>query len=215
MSDVATPGLGHFLAQTDTVGWVLFFILLAMSIASWTVILARLILHWLQRRRSNGFRAEIEGLSSLADFVGTRPADPLEEPFSWLMAELSKADRSAEALTQRAQILLDRIAARLENGLTLLGTVASTAPFVGLFGTVWAVYHALVAIGVTGSAGLEQVAAPVGEALIMTGLGLAVAIPAVVGYNLIVRGNRLLLSDLNGFAQELIEDFTIAGSARQ
>jgi biopolymer transport protein ExbB len=93
--------------------------------------------------------------------------------------------------------------------------VASTAPFVGLFGTVWAVYHALVAIGMTGSAGLEQVAAPVGEALIMTGLGLAVAIPAVVGYNLIVRGNRLLLSDLNGFAQELIEDFTLAGSGRR
>lgn len=215
MNDAPTPGVAHFLAQTDTVGWILFVILMAMSVASWTVILVRLILQIAQKRRSRAFRQELEAQSSLADFVGTRPADPLEEPFSWLMAELSKADRSAEALAQRAQTLMDRIAARLENGLTLLGTVASTAPFVGLFGTVWAVYHALVAIGMTGSAGLEQVAAPVGEALIMTGLGLAVAIPAVVGYNLIVRGNRLLLSDLNGFAQELIEDFTLAGPGRR
>ena len=215
MNDAPPPGVAHFLAQTDTVGWILFVILMAMSVASWTVILVRLILQIAQKRRSRAFRQELEAQSSLADFVGTRPTDPLEEPFSWLMAELSKADRSAEALAQRAQTLMDRIAARLENGLTLLGTVASTAPFVGLFGTVWAVYHALVAIGMTGSAGLEQVAAPVGEALIMTGLGLAVAIPAVVGYNLIVRGNRLLLSDLNGFAQELIEDFTLAGSGRR
>jgi biopolymer transport protein ExbB len=210
MNEAATPGIAHFVSQTDAVGMVLFVILLLMSVASWTVILVRLVLRALQRRRSHQFRQQLESQASVADFVGSHPADPLEEPFSWFMAELSKAHRSADALGQRAQILMDRIAARLEGGLTLLGTVASTAPFVGLFGTVWAVYHALVAIGMTGSAGLEQVAGPVGEALIMTGLGLAVAIPAVVGYNLIVRTNRLLLTELNGFAQELIEDLVLA-----
>jgi biopolymer transport protein ExbB len=214
MNTASTPGIAHFVSQTDTVGMVLFVVLLVMSVASWTVILVRLILRVLQQRRSRAFHQELSVQPSLAQFVGSRPADPLEEPFAWLMAELSKAHRSSESLAQRAQTLMDRIAARLENGLTLLGTVASTAPFVGLFGTVWAVYHALVAIGMTGSAGLEQVAAPVGEALIMTGLGLAVAIPAVVGYNLIVRANRLLLTELNGFAQELIEDYTSAGARR-
>lgn len=214
MNTASTPGIAHFVSQTDTVGMVLFVVLLVMSVASWTVILVRLILRVLQQRRSRAFHQELSVQPSLAQFVGSRPVDPLEEPFAWLMAELSKAHRSSESLAQRAQTLMDRIAARLENGLTLLGTVASTAPFVGLFGTVWAVYHALVAIGMTGSAGLEQVAAPVGEALIMTGLGLAVAIPAVVGYNLIVRANRLLLTELNGFAQELIEDYTSAGARR-
>ena len=85
----------------------------------------------------------------------------------------------------------------------MLATVGATAPFVGLFGTVWGVYHALVAIGMSGSGTLDKVAGPVGEALIMTGLGLAVAIPAVVGYNWLTRANRVLAAKLDAFAYEL------------
>ena len=99
--------------------------------------------------------------------------------------------------------MLDEETTRLENGLTVLATVGATAPFVGLFGTVWGVYHALVAIGMSGAGTLDKVAGPVGEALIMTGLGLAVAIPAVIGYNWLTRANRVLAAKLDAFAYEL------------
>jgi biopolymer transport protein ExbB len=99
--------------------------------------------------------------------------------------------------------VIEEETARAEGGLTLLASVGSTAPFVGLFGTVWGVYHALVAIGISGQGTLDKVAGPVGEALIMTGLGLAVAIPAVLAYNTFVRGNRLMLSRLDSFAHDI------------
>ena len=96
----------------------------------------------------------------------------------------------------------------MEGGLTLLASVGSTAPFVGLFGTVWGIYHALVAIGMSGAGTLDKVAGPVGEALIMTAIGLAVAIPAVLGYNFIVRANRMTLSRLDSFAHDLFTFLT-------
>jgi len=99
--------------------------------------------------------------------------------------------------------VIDEDTARLESGLTVLASVGSTAPFVGLFGTVWGVYHALVAIGLSGQGTLDKVAGPVGEALIMTALGLAVAIPAVLAYNGFVRANRLVLAQLDAFAHDL------------
>jgi Biopolymer transport proteins len=103
---------------------------------------------------------------------------------------------------------LDEETARLEWGLTSLASIASTAPFVGLFGTVWGVYHALQNIGQGGLATLDQIAGPVGEALIMTGLGLAVAIPSVLAYNDCARSNRLLLAKLDGFAHDLLTFLT-------
>ncbi|RYF39704.1 MAG: MotA/TolQ/ExbB proton channel family protein, partial [Cytophagaceae bacterium] len=92
---------------------------------------------------------------------------------------------------------------KLQRGLALLASVGSTAPFVGLFGTVWGIYHALVSIGLNGSASIDKIAGPVGEALIMTALGLLVAIPAVLGYNALNRGNRTISSKLNRFAHQL------------
>ena len=92
---------------------------------------------------------------------------------------------------------------RLEYGQTFLATVASSAPFVGLFGTVWGIYHALMAIGMSGQGTLDKVAGPVGEALIMTAIGLAVAIPAAVAYNAFARANRNTLAELNSFAHDL------------
>jgi biopolymer transport protein ExbB len=98
---------------------------------------------------------------------------------------------------------IDDATARLQSGLAILASVGSTAPFVGLFGTVWGIYHALLSIGLAGQASIDKVAGPIGEALIMTALGLAVAIPAVLGYNALVRGNKGVVQKLNRFAHDL------------
>jgi biopolymer transport protein ExbB len=98
---------------------------------------------------------------------------------------------------------IDGFTARLQAGLAILASVGSTAPFIGLFGTVWGIYHALLAIGMSGQSTIDKVAGPIGEALIMTALGLAVAIPAVLGYNALVRGNKHILTRLNSFAHDL------------
>jgi biopolymer transport protein ExbB len=98
---------------------------------------------------------------------------------------------------------VDDSSARLQAGLAVLASVGSTAPFVGLFGTVWGIYHALMGIGASGQASIDQVAGPIGESLVMTALGLAVAIPAVLGYNALVRGNKSALSQLSRFAHDL------------
>lgn len=98
---------------------------------------------------------------------------------------------------------IDEFTARLQAGLAILASVGSTAPFIGLFGTVWGIYHALMSIGSAGQATIDKVAGPIGEALIMTALGLAVAIPAVLGYNALVRGNKFVLTKLNSFAHDL------------
>ena len=98
---------------------------------------------------------------------------------------------------------LDDHVAKAQSGLTVLASIASTAPFVGLFGTVWGIYHALLGIGAAGQVSIDQVAGPIGEALIMTALGLLVAIPAVLGYNALVRGNKAILHKLNRFAHDL------------
>jgi biopolymer transport protein ExbB len=98
---------------------------------------------------------------------------------------------------------IDNVQSRLQDGLAFLATVGSTAPFVGLFGTVWGIYHALTAIGIAGQASIDKVAGPVGEALIMTAIGLAVAVPAVLGYNWLVRRNKSALESVRTFGAEL------------
>ena len=101
------------------------------------------------------------------------------------------------------QRAIDKVQSRLQGGLAFLATVGSTAPFVGLFGTVWGIYHALTAIGIAGQASIDKVAGPVGEALIMTAIGLAVAVPAVLGYNWLVRRNKSALEQVRNFGSEL------------
>ena len=109
----------------------------------------------------------------------------------------------SEWVTRSLRNSIDDIAAKMQAGLAVLASVGSTAPFVGLFGTVWGIYHALLAIGLNGQASIDKVAGPVGESLIMTALGLAVAIPAVLGYNALVRGNKSVSGKLNRFAHDL------------
>ncbi len=106
-------------------------------------------------------------------------------------------------ITMSIQRAVDNVSSRLQDGLAFLATVGSTAPFVGLFGTVWGIYHALTAIGIAGQASIDKVAGPVGEALIMTAFGLAVAVPAVLGYNWLVRRNKVALELLRGYGQDL------------
>ena len=106
-------------------------------------------------------------------------------------------------VTMSLQRAVDNVSSRLQDGLAFLATVGSTAPFVGLFGTVWGIYHALTAIGIAGQASIDKVAGPVGEALIMTAFGLAVAVPAVLGYNWLVRRNKVALEKLRAFGADL------------
>jgi biopolymer transport protein ExbB len=106
-------------------------------------------------------------------------------------------------VTRELRQCLDEFTARLQGGLAVLASVGSTAPFVGLFGTVWGIYHALLGIGAAGQATIDKVAGPIGEALIMTALGLAVAIPAVLAYNALVRGHKGVLHTLKRFAHDL------------
>ncbi len=138
--------------------------------------------------RRSAFRALVEdGMRAADQYEGTL-AEQIDRN-SWIAMSLQ---RSADA-----------IANRLQRGLALLATVGSTAPFVGLFGTVWGIYHALTAIGIAGQASIDKVAGPVGEALIMTAMGLAVAVPAVLGYNWMVRRNKTILERVRSFAADL------------
>ena len=147
---------------------------------------------------------------------------PANEPFSKIALDCAQAaahhaksegNRLVEALNRSEFIdrslrqAVTRESSKLETGLTLLATVGSTAPFVGLFGTVWGIYNALIKIGASGQASLEVVAGPVGEALIMTCIGLGVAIPAVLAYNFFVRANRVTLGRFDEFAHDLHDYF--------
>jgi biopolymer transport protein ExbB len=136
----------------------------------------------------SAFRAVVEdGLNATEHHEGTLTAQI--DLHSWITMSLQRS--------------VDAIGNRLQGGLAFLATVGSTAPFVGLFGTVWGIYHALTAIGIAGQASIDKVAGPVGEALIMTAMGLAVAVPAVLGYNWMVRRNKLLMDRVRSFAADL------------
>ena len=219
----AQIGFAHFLAQTDAVGATLLAFLLLMSIASWYLIVTKALALWMEQRRSAGFLEDFWNAQSVGAVQRHLEERHPDEPFSHLAwhaivasqhhqrhgaNRLNEAGSPSEFLTRAIRRVIDEDTARLESGLTLLASVGSTAPFIGLFGTVWGVYHALVAIGLSGQGTLDKVAGPVGEALIMTALGLAVAIPAVLAYNAFVRSNRLVLARLDAFAHDLFAVLT-------
>ena len=216
--DVPAAGLAHFIGQSDLLGKTLLLILVVMSVASWAIMAVKGLTQMVRRSRSERFLNLFWNARSLDEVAGEIATHGATDPFSHLTshamhaqvhhakygaAKLEEAGTASDFVTRTIKKVLDEETMRLENGLTLLATVGATAPFIGLFGTVWGVYHALVAIGMSGAGTLDKVAGPVGEALIMTGLGLAVAIPAVVGYNMLTRANRVLLARLDAFAYEL------------
>lgn len=218
MTPESTLGFGHFIAQSDAVGKSLLAILVLMSAVSWYLIIMKGITQFIRKRRSESFLHFFWNASSLEAVQNEISTHGVRDPFSHLTAhamhaqahhakygaaKLEEAGSAQDFLTRTIKKTLDEETMRFENGLTVLATVGATAPFVGLFGTVWGVYHALVAIGMSGAGTLDKVAGPVGEALIMTGIGLAVAIPAVMGYNWLTRSNRVLTAKLDAFAFEL------------
>ena len=213
-------GIAHLWHQGDTVTHIVAMILLVMSIGSWFIIISRFISlyqvkplvkeiaqFWKKTSWQNGLNsfskpeknpfhqlaARAHGIMQERQYGGSHPESlPLAnqiETDDWLSSNL-KAE-------------LDLIIGRLQKGLAFLASTGATAPFIGLFGTVWGIYHALMTIGSSGSASIDQVAGPIGEALVMTGLGLVVAIPAVLGYNALSKSNKDLLISLRRFSDDL------------
>src|SRR3954462_250725 len=208
--DPAQLGFASFITHTDAIGKAILVILLVMSVATWYLIVAKALTVWLERQRSAGFLEAFWNEPSSAALESKLEGQPPPEPFAHLAWHAVAARRKGndEFLSRAMRRVIDEDTARIESGLTVLASVGSTAAFVGLFGTVWAVYHALVSIGLSGQGTLDKVAGPVGEALIMTALGLAGAIPAVPAYNFTVRRNRLVLGELDSFAHDVFSFLT-------
>ena len=208
-------GLAHVWAQGDIVTRTVAVLLLLMSLACWTVIFIKTL--DLLRLRKATRQAQAFWLSpDLSAGLKALGEDP-SNPFRLLVESGREATAHHQGtqsalrdtldisdwVTRSLRHAVDEFTTQLQSGMTLLASVGTTAPFVGLFGTVWGIYHALLSIGSAGQATIDQVAGPVGESLIMTALGLAVAIPAVLGYNALVRANKRVLHQLNRFAHDL------------
>ena len=207
-------GIGGFWEHGDAVTHAVAVLLLAMSVASWVVILWKA---WLLGRVRRDLPRAIAGFwgagsveagrSALAAFDRHDAAVPLLDAALATAPEgtLEARGQAASQLTRRLRDALHGVLGQLGFGQVLLASVGSTAPFVGLFGTVWGIYHALLAIGGAGALSIEKVAGPVGEALVMTAAGLAVAIPAVLAFNLFGQWVAACEADLEGFAHDLRE----------
>ena len=203
-------GLAAALEQGGTIAWAVFLILVGMSVISFYIMFTKLfeqqkIMNEAKRVRQgfwnspnlkeganklakNGAYRQLVDDGLLAEEQHTKLTDPTDQ-HEWMLGAMSRSHAA--------------IASKLGSGLAFLATVGSTAPFIGLFGTVIGIYRALIKIGSSGSASIDQVAGPVGEALIMTALGLAVAVPAVLGYNWLIRRNKAVLEDLSRFGTDL------------
>lgn len=214
---------GELFTQGDAVTQVVAVLLLSMSVASWVVILWK---SWLLRRaqrdvgRSTAAFWQSASVEQARQVVGGFDRESLVLPLiAATQAErpgsLAAAGDRSQQLTRVLRDALHQVLGKLQFGQVLLASVGSTAPFVGLLGTVWAIYHALTGIAVAGQITLDKVAAPVGEALIMTAAGLAVAIPAVLGYNVFGRLIGRIEADLEGFARDLRELLTHAAGAER
>lgn len=209
--------------QTDVVGKSLFISLLMMSCVTWFVIFSRTLTVLRLKRQTRRFLLLVWNTATLEQVKEDVLAHGALEPYSHLTIQAfaaqnhhhrhgsshqEQAGTSGEFITRMMRKVIDQEQAKLETGLTVLATIGTVAPFVGLFGTVWGIYHALMAIASRDDSNFANLAGPVGEALIMTALGLAVAIPAVLAYNALVRVNRVYLGRLDAFAHELFTVIT-------
>jgi biopolymer transport protein ExbB len=210
-------GLINLWTEGDAVTRFVALLLLVMSLASWIVIILKSLNLFSAQKQA----ARVEAFWHSANVAGGLQAlgNEAGNPFRALalrgqealahlktgstQPELLKELDTSDWVTRGLQNAIDDATADLQSGLAILASVGSTSPFVGLFGTVWGIYHALMQIGMAGQATIDKVAGPIGEALIMTALGLAVAIPAVLGYNALVRGNKFIITRMNRFAHDL------------
>jgi len=219
--------LAEFWSSSDNISHCVALILITMSVITWTVILIKWIGHRKQKKfskcveifwHSSSFTAGLKALGRRPDNVffmlahdGVQAVQHLERSTpqdgtlgthsyeKQLHDQLDLSDWVTRALRNSVENSL----AKLQFGLTFLASIGSTAPFIGLLGTVWGIYNALARIGTSGQTSIDQVAGPIGEALVMTALGLAVAIPAVLAYNALVRTNKIIASALNRFGYDL------------
>jgi biopolymer transport protein ExbB len=207
-------GFESLWAQGDTVTRLVALVLLAMSVAAWVLILWKA---WTLGRARRGLASAVPAFWSAADLSTGQQQLVVLDREAVAAPLLAAATRPVPAgtleaaghldsqLTRRLRDALHLVLARLQFGQVTLASIGSTAPFIGLFGTVWGIYHALAGIAASGSIGIDKVAGPVGEALIMTAAGLAVAIPAVLAYNLFGKWVGACEADLEGFAHDLRE----------
>lgn len=219
-------GFESLVQNFDVVGWVVFITLAVMSVMSWYWIIINFLKNMRLRGRGDRVTGTFWETTNAQDAIRFMEEQPKSEPFSKIALDAAQAaahhqrsDGSRLSETLNRSEFVDRAlrqgvtreSMRLESGLTVLATVGASAPFVGLLGTVWGIYHALIAIGSSGDASISAVAGPVGEALIMTALGLFVAIPAVLAYNFYVSSNRVTNNQFDTFAHDL-HDFFATGS---
>jgi len=218
-----TPfGIANLWLEGDAITRFVAIVLLTCSIVTWVILLTRF---W-ELRNLRKLRPELDrfwhassyeqGLQSFSNpsmnpyyqiAKSATDASIHHQSQSSDRRELLQTLNYSEWMARSIKNGIDNISASLQKGLTFLGSTGAVAPFIGLFGTVWGIYHALISISSSGSAQIDQVAGPIGEALIMTALGLAVAIPAVLGFNAINRANKLLVAELNRFGNDLLAYF--------
>jgi biopolymer transport protein ExbB len=211
-------GLEALWRQGDFVARGTLVIMVIMSIGSWYIIFTKL---WEQRKLMKSAEAAAKtfwsagsvkaGIGTLEEgsafrFIAESGVEASEHHEGTLVEQIDKHTW----ISMSVQRAMDNINSRLQDGLAFLATVGSTAPFVGLFGTVWGIYHALTAIGISGQASIDKVAGPVGEALIMTAFGLAVAVPAVMGYNWLIRRNKSAMERVRAFGGD-VHNVLLAG----
>jgi biopolymer transport protein ExbB len=219
MNDASTAGLLGLFGQADAVGKGAALVLLVMSVLTWYLIFTKGWQGWRERRAidraAHAFWNARDPLAGgTAAIVQAAPLSPCRALAEIAIDAARRFDQCADEPSAKshdkadflARVLrrgVQRAGARLDAGLSVLASIGATAPFVGLFGTVWGIYRALLGIGFTGQATIDKVAGPVGEALFMTAFGIAVAVPAVIAYNGYLRVNRGLIAELDGFAQDL------------
>ena len=204
-------GLDSLWRQGDYVARGTLVILLIMSMGSWYVIATKLVEQYRLMRQAHAATKGLPADGSVPDAAAQTKG---ENAFRFISESGAQAVEDHKRVADQVDLhtwvtiaiqrAVETIQSRLQGGLAFLATVGSTAPFVGLFGTVWGIYHALTAIGIAGQASIDKVAGPVGEALIMTAFGLAVAVPAVLGYNWLVRRNKLAMEKVRGFGAETL-----------
>jgi biopolymer transport protein ExbB len=204
-------GLSALWAQGDFVSRGTLIILVIMSMGSWYILITKL---WESLKLAGEAKVARKGFFKANSLVEGAKLLKKSSAFRYIAETGIEASEHHEGtLTEnidhstwvgmKVQRSVDEVNSRLQDGLAVLATVGSTAPFVGLFGTVWGIYHALTAIGIAGQASIDKVAGPVGEALIMTAIGLAVAVPAVLGYNWLVRRNKVTMESVRAFGADV------------